>query len=264
MFDGFVDASVTAIESRDPDHLGPLAPGGDHVRRSWPKKVDGVSDGPFADVHFTPTQLQQTRVRGRAARLRQGRRAREGAGQGQEALRGGSARHQAALRLHQEGARGGSRGAQAARGDGARQARAAGRGSPHIDAELGRRMDELDEALAFVNARQRADRAGSGRLRAAGRDRPARLPGARRRAAPLPGARGGGGAAGATRQPDRRRAGRDREPRHAHHEVPAGDPLGPALRRRAAHRGRAPRVLERQRLPAPPAAAGTSRSNRAS
>ena len=33
LFDGFVDASVTAIESRDPDHLGPLAPGGDDVGR---------------------------------------------------------------------------------------------------------------------------------------------------------------------------------------------------------------------------------------
>ena len=39
------------------------------------------------------------------------------------------------------------------------------------------------------------------------------VPGARRRAAPVPGARGGRGAAGAARQPDRRRARRDREPR---------------------------------------------------
>jgi HD-GYP domain-containing protein (c-di-GMP phosphodiesterase class II) len=63
MFDGFVEASVTAIESRDPTTSG-------HSRRvatmsvELAKKVDAVSDGPLADVHFTPVHLQQLEYAG--------------------------------------------------------------------------------------------------------------------------------------------------------------------------------------------------------
>jgi len=63
MFDGFVEASVTAIESRDPTTSG-------HSRRvatmsvELAKKVDAVSDGPLAGVHFTPTHLQQLEYAG--------------------------------------------------------------------------------------------------------------------------------------------------------------------------------------------------------
>ena len=63
MFDGFVEASVTAIESRDPTTSG-------HSRRvatmsvELAKKVDAVSDGPLAEVHFTATHLQQLEYAG--------------------------------------------------------------------------------------------------------------------------------------------------------------------------------------------------------
>jgi HD-GYP domain-containing protein (c-di-GMP phosphodiesterase class II) len=63
MFDGFVEASVTAIESRDPTTSG-------HSRRvatmsvELAKKVDAISDGPLAAVHFTPTHLQQLEYAG--------------------------------------------------------------------------------------------------------------------------------------------------------------------------------------------------------
>jgi len=63
MFDGFVEASVTAIESRDPTTSG-------HSRRvatmsvELAKKVDGVSDGPLAAIHFTPAHLQQLEYAG--------------------------------------------------------------------------------------------------------------------------------------------------------------------------------------------------------
>src|SRR4029079_16745427 len=63
MFDGFVEASVTAIESRDPTTSG-------HSRRGATmsggvaKKGDGVADGPLAEVHFTATHLQQLEYAG--------------------------------------------------------------------------------------------------------------------------------------------------------------------------------------------------------
>jgi len=63
MFDGFVDAAVVAIESRDPTTSG-------HSRRvatmsvALATKVDGVSSGPLADVTFTQAQLQQLEYAG--------------------------------------------------------------------------------------------------------------------------------------------------------------------------------------------------------
>ncbi|MFL5304006.1 MAG: HD domain-containing phosphohydrolase [Polyangia bacterium] len=58
MFDGFVDASVQAIEQRDPTTAG-------HSRRvatlsiELAKRVDAIGDGPLADVRFDTTRLQQ-------------------------------------------------------------------------------------------------------------------------------------------------------------------------------------------------------------
>jgi HD-GYP domain-containing protein (c-di-GMP phosphodiesterase class II) len=58
LFDGFVDAAVIAIESRDPTTSG-------HSRRvatlsvELARKIDAIPAGPFKDVRFTETQLQQ-------------------------------------------------------------------------------------------------------------------------------------------------------------------------------------------------------------
>jgi HD-GYP domain-containing protein (c-di-GMP phosphodiesterase class II) len=58
MFDGFVDAAVVAIEQRDPTTSG-------HSRRvatlsvELARRVDGLGDGPLGPVRFDDTQLQQ-------------------------------------------------------------------------------------------------------------------------------------------------------------------------------------------------------------
>ena len=63
LFEGFVDASVTAIESRDPTTSG-------HSRRvatlsvALAQKVDAVGDGPLRDVHFAPGALKQIEYAG--------------------------------------------------------------------------------------------------------------------------------------------------------------------------------------------------------
>ena len=63
LFEGFVDALVTAIESRDPTTSG-------HSRRvatltvALAQKVDGLSDGPFTGVTFTRDDLRQIQYAG--------------------------------------------------------------------------------------------------------------------------------------------------------------------------------------------------------
>jgi HD-GYP domain-containing protein (c-di-GMP phosphodiesterase class II) len=63
LFEGFVDASVQAIESRDPTTSG-------HSRRvatlsvALATSVDAVGEGPFKDVRFTPTSLKQLEYAG--------------------------------------------------------------------------------------------------------------------------------------------------------------------------------------------------------
>jgi HD-GYP domain-containing protein (c-di-GMP phosphodiesterase class II) len=63
LFEGFVDASVQAIESRDPTTSG-------HSRRvatlsvALAERVDGLGDGPFRDVRFSPTALKQLEYAG--------------------------------------------------------------------------------------------------------------------------------------------------------------------------------------------------------
>ena len=60
LFDSFVHASVTAIESRDPttsghsDRVATLTVG-------LAEKLDGIDDGPFKDVRFTRDQMQEIR-----------------------------------------------------------------------------------------------------------------------------------------------------------------------------------------------------------
>ncbi len=148
MFEGFVEASVTAIESRDPTTSG-------HSRRvatmsvDLAKKVDAVSDGPLAAVHFTPIALQQLEYAGvlhdfgkvgvRERVLVKAKKLYE------EDLRnitlrfayikkGLEAEHaERKLRVAME------------LGKSDLAARLA-----TIDADLGRRMDDVDEALAFV------------------------------------------------------------------------------------------------------------------
>lgn len=63
LFEGFVDASVMAIESRDPTTSG-------HSRRvatlsvALAERVDAMSSGPLADVRFTPTAMKQLEYAG--------------------------------------------------------------------------------------------------------------------------------------------------------------------------------------------------------
>jgi HD-GYP domain-containing protein (c-di-GMP phosphodiesterase class II) len=63
LFDGFVDASVTAIESRDPTTSG-------HSRRvatltvALAERVDAISDGPLREVRFSAQDLKQIEYAG--------------------------------------------------------------------------------------------------------------------------------------------------------------------------------------------------------
>jgi len=63
LFEGFVDASVSAIESRDPTTSG-------HSRRvatlsvELARKVDALASGPLAEVRFSPTALKQIEYAG--------------------------------------------------------------------------------------------------------------------------------------------------------------------------------------------------------
>jgi HD-GYP domain-containing protein (c-di-GMP phosphodiesterase class II) len=63
LFEGFVDASVTAIEARDPTTSG-------HSRRvatltvALAQKVDAISEGPLRDVRFTAQDLRQIEYAG--------------------------------------------------------------------------------------------------------------------------------------------------------------------------------------------------------
>ncbi len=58
MFEGFVSASVTAIEARDPTtfgHSGRVA----KLTDGLAKAVDRTDSGPFKDIHFTREELQE-------------------------------------------------------------------------------------------------------------------------------------------------------------------------------------------------------------
>jgi HD-GYP domain-containing protein (c-di-GMP phosphodiesterase class II) len=149
LFDGFVEASVKAIESRDPTTSG-------HSRRvatlslDLATRIDGISDGAFANVKFDRARLQQIeyaavlhdfgkvgvreRVLVKAKKLYEEDRRTIGLRFAfiKKALEVEHAERKlrVALELAKEDlpARFGE-----------------------IDAELGRRMDEVDEAWSFVN-----------------------------------------------------------------------------------------------------------------
>jgi len=149
LFDGFVDAAVIAIESRDPTTSG-------HSRRvatlsvELAKKIDAIPDGAFADVRFTETQLQQIEYAGvlhdfgkvgvREKVLVKAKKLYE---EDRQLVKLRFSYIKKALEVeHAE-----------------RKLRVALELSKNdlparfgeIDAELGRRMDEIDEAWAFVN-----------------------------------------------------------------------------------------------------------------
>ena len=97
LFEGFVTAAVTAIEQRDPTTSG-------HSFRVADLTVELAQrgrphdDGQYRDVRFTLRPGPRDPLRLAAARLRQSRRARAGAGQGEEAL-SAAARHASATRF---------------------------------------------------------------------------------------------------------------------------------------------------------------------
>jgi HD-GYP domain-containing protein (c-di-GMP phosphodiesterase class II) len=149
LFDGFVEASVKAIESRDPTTSG-------HSRRvatlsvGLAQKIDGLSDGMFAEVKFDETRLQQIeyaavlhdfgkvgvreRVLVKAKKLYEEDRRAIGLrfAYVKKALEVEHAERKLRVALEL------SKDDLAAR-------------IAEIDAELGRRMDEVDEAWSFVN-----------------------------------------------------------------------------------------------------------------
>ena len=84
LFEGFVDASVKAIEARDPSTSG-------HSFRvamltvGLAEAVNRTPNGPYGPIRFSEPQLQGDPLRQPAARFRQGGRARAGADQGPQA-----------------------------------------------------------------------------------------------------------------------------------------------------------------------------------
>jgi HD-GYP domain-containing protein (c-di-GMP phosphodiesterase class II) len=148
LFDGFVDASVQAIEQRDPTTAC-------HSRRvatlsvEMARRVDAVSDGPLGEVRFNDTQLQQIEYAavlhdfGKVGvRERVLVKARKLYDEDRRAIQLRFAYIKKALQLeHTE-----------------RKLRVATelskddipRRFAEIDAELGRKMDEIDDAWAFV------------------------------------------------------------------------------------------------------------------
>jgi HD-GYP domain-containing protein (c-di-GMP phosphodiesterase class II) len=149
LFDGFVDAAVIAIESRDPTTSG-------HSRRvatlsvDLAQKIDALSDGPFAGVRFNETQLQQIEYAGVlhdfgkvGVRERVLVKAKKLYEEDRQLVKARFAYIKKALEVeHVE-----------------RKLRVAlelskDQAAPRlaeIDAELGRKMDEIDDAWAFVN-----------------------------------------------------------------------------------------------------------------
>jgi HD-GYP domain-containing protein (c-di-GMP phosphodiesterase class II) len=149
LFDGFVDAAVIAIESRDPTTSG-------HSRRvatmsvDLAQKIDAVSTGLFADVRFSPEQIQQIEYAGvlhdfgkvgvrekvliKAKKLYEEDRRAIGLRFGyiKKALEAEHAERKLRVAM------------QLGKADLATR-------FAEIDAELGRRMDEVDEVWGFVN-----------------------------------------------------------------------------------------------------------------
>jgi HD-GYP domain-containing protein (c-di-GMP phosphodiesterase class II) len=101
LFEGFVKASVTAIEWRDPTTLG-------HSERvakltvGLAEMVDRTDTGPYKDIHFTRQDIQELRFS--PPRFRQDRGARGSAEKSQETVPITNRAHPGALRYFQESA----------------------------------------------------------------------------------------------------------------------------------------------------------------
>jgi HD-GYP domain-containing protein (c-di-GMP phosphodiesterase class II) len=101
LFEGFVKASVTAIEWRDPTTLG-------HSERvakltvGLSEMVDRTDTGPYKDIHFTRQDIQELRFS--PPRFRQDRGARGSAEKSQETVPITNRAHPGALRYFQESA----------------------------------------------------------------------------------------------------------------------------------------------------------------
>jgi HD-GYP domain-containing protein (c-di-GMP phosphodiesterase class II) len=148
MFDGFVDAAVIAIESRDPTTSG-------HSRRvatmsvALAATVDGISSGPLADVTFTQAQLQQLEYAGVLHDFGK-------VGVREKVLIKAKKLYEEDLRLIRLRFAYIKKALEAEHVE--RKLRVAlelvkadlPKRFDDIDAELGRRMDELDDALSFV------------------------------------------------------------------------------------------------------------------
>ena len=148
MFDGFVDASVVAIEARDPTTSG-------HSRRvatlsvELAKVVGTISSGPLADVRFTEVQLQQLQYAGVLHDFGK-------VGVREKVLVKAKKLYEEDLHLIKLRFAYIKKALEAEYGE--RKLRVAlelpkadlPKRFAEIDADLGRRMDELDEALAFV------------------------------------------------------------------------------------------------------------------
>jgi HD-GYP domain-containing protein (c-di-GMP phosphodiesterase class II) len=247
LFEGFVRASVTAIESRDPTTSG-------HSERvatltlGLAKATDRLDSGRYKDLRFTADDLTQIEyaallhdfgkvgvrehVLVKAKKLYEHQR--DLVVQRFHLIRRGIEVDSLAKKLdcylcgHADEV-------------------------PAIDELARRSLGELDDMDPVDHGRQRADRARAGRLRAHLRHR---RPGVRRSRGPepaVPVAGGGHRAAGHARLADPRGALRDREPRGAHLQLPAPDPVGPAVPPGPRHRRRPPREARRHRLPQPAA-----------
>ena len=244
LFESFVDASVTAIESRDPTTSG-------HSRRvatlsvALAEKVDAVDDGPLAPLRFSREDLRQIEYAGvlhdfgkvgvreqvlvkakklydhqleairlRLAYVRKSVEAESLRQQLEHIRRGSSADALAAIEREQTRATGRPGRVLAPGADGQRAdlAGTTGAGSP----------------------------GGSGGVEVCRRSRPIQAVSSAGRV---------GGPAGAARQPDAVGAPADREPRQSHGGLPADHSLGPIAAQGAADRRRPSRVAQRCRLP---------------
>ena len=106
IFEGFVRASVQAIEQRDPTTSGHSLRVSVLSVRLAEQRRPACAAAPYARRALQPPRPAGARVRRAAARLRQDRRARAGAGQGQEALPAPARRDPRALRVRAQGGRG--------------------------------------------------------------------------------------------------------------------------------------------------------------
>ena len=98
LFEGFVTAAVTAIESRDPTTSGHSGRVATMTVRS-PRRWIASASGPVSRRALHARAAARAALRRPAARLRQGRRARAGAGEGEEALSARPRPDPASLRL---------------------------------------------------------------------------------------------------------------------------------------------------------------------